>query len=130
MRDGVAVLDIGRYIYRVIVALVRRVPPRLFVFFCLADIWLLAFFAAGARRDWPDATLRFLTERFTATGLLTFACGLLGILAGVLDAALWKRPLSPWRITVYGLLGAAGLLIALLGGSFLAVARGLGQGPL
>jgi hypothetical protein len=100
------------------------VPPRLFAFFCLADIWLLMLYGAGARRDWPGETLRFLTERWTAAGLLTFASALLGILTGILDAALWKHTLSPLKITVFGLLGAAGLLLAVLGGSFLAAVQG------
>jgi hypothetical protein len=117
--------NIDRYIFKVIIALVRRAPPRLLAFFCLADIWLITLYSAGARRDWPDKTLRFLTERWTVAGLLTFAAAILGILAGILDAALWKRPPSPLRITVFALLGAAGLLLAVLGGTFLAAAQGV-----
>jgi hypothetical protein len=100
------------------------VPSRLFAFFFIMAIWVFILYLTGVREGWPDAGLGLLAQNLMMLGILSFVSALLGIGFDLVETLVLKRAYFLRSALAYLLLGAAGLALGILGGTFQIAAAG------
>jgi hypothetical protein len=108
----------------------RLIPPGLFAFFFIMELWVLALFLTGAGAGWPDEGLGFLARTLTLLGILSCAAALCGIVFSTVETLVLKRAFPFWSVLARLVLGATGLALGILGGGIETIAAIAAGGPL